>query len=111
MSNINRYLKSLPEKQLIEMASEIRSGYAPANGPTKKFNKLINRKIDNGEVAINPTQYRRIYLPTLSKLILAECTDRYLHAWLIGKLYLEGTSDEDKTKANNTLKASSLGDM
>ena len=47
----------------------------------------MNRMIDKGELCINPTTYRKVYLPTLAKAVQKEMARRYADI-LMGKSYV-----------------------
>ena len=49
----------------------------PATGYAHHFCRKVNRMIDKGELCINPTTYRKVYLPTLAKAVQKELASRY----------------------------------
>jgi hypothetical protein len=72
---------------LLDIQTELISGIVPATGNAHKFCRRINRMIDQGELCINPTTYRKVYLPTLAKAVQKELARRYTDI-LLGKSYV-----------------------
>lgn len=72
-------LAKAPDSEIMAMYSEIEAGVVPATSECRKFCKRVNRMIDQGTLCINPSSYRKVYLPGLAKLINAEMAKRY--AW------------------------------
>ena len=62
---------------LLDMYLEIQSGIVPATGCAHSYVRKINRMIDRGDLCINQSTYRKVYLPTLAKAVQKELADRY----------------------------------
>lgn len=63
---------------LINIQEELLSGIVPATSYSHKYCRYVNRMIDKGEMCINPTTYRKVYLPTLAKAVQKELAARYV---------------------------------
>lgn len=74
------------DEELIDIYQEISSAVVPATGAAHGFCRRVNRLIDKGELCINPTTYRKVYLPTLVKLVYKELARRYVERVLVGTL-------------------------
>lgn len=72
---------------LLDIQLELMSGIVPASGQAHQFCRKVNRMIDKGELCINPTTYRKVYLPTLAKTVQKEMARRYTDI-LMGKAYV-----------------------
>lgn len=72
---------------LLDIQLELMSGIVPASGQAHQFCRKVNRMIDKGELCINPTTYRKVYLPTLAKAVQKEMARRYADI-LMGKSYV-----------------------
>lgn len=71
-------LANTDDGTLLDIQEELLSGIVPATGPTHEFCRRVNRLIDKGELRINPTTYRKVYLPTLAKAVQKEMATRYV---------------------------------
>lgn len=76
---------------LLDIQRELLSGIVPATGYAHSFCRKVNRMIDQGKLCINPTTYRKVYLPTLAKAVQKEMARRYVDI-LLGKSY---TAEDD----------------
>ena len=72
---------------LLDIQLQLMSGIVPASGQAHQFCRKVNRMIDKGELCINPTTYRKVYLPTLAKAVQKEMARRYTDI-LMGKAYV-----------------------
>lgn len=63
---------------LINIEYELLSDVVPATGCTHEYLRNVNRLIDKGELCISPTSYRRVYVPTLAKVVHKELARRYV---------------------------------
>lgn len=79
-------LMATSDEEMINMWLEIDSAVVPATGYAHMFCKKINRLIDKGDLCINPTTYRKVYLPTLVKAVQKELARRYVEQVLVGAL-------------------------
>lgn len=62
---------------LLDIQREIRAAKVPATGATHSYIRKVNRMIDKGELCINPTTYRKVYLPTFARAVQKELANRY----------------------------------
>lgn len=74
---LEQLLKKTDDGVLLDIQEELLSGVVPATGPAHSFVRHVNRMIDKGELCINPTTYRKVYLPTLAKAVQKEMARRY----------------------------------
>lgn len=81
---LEELLKVTPDGVLLDMELELLESVVPATGATQNFRRRVNRMIDRGELCINPTTYRKLYLPTLAKAIQKEMARRYTQALIKG---------------------------
>lgn len=65
---------------LLDIWCELSSGIVPATGHAHRYCRAVNRMIDSGDMCINPTSFRKVYLPSLSKAIYKEMSDRFAQA-------------------------------
>ena len=73
---LEELLASEDDSTLIDIQEELLSGIVPATSYAHKYCRFVNRLIDKGDMCINPTTYRKVYLPTLAKAVqkeLREC--------------------------------------
>lgn len=80
--NLQTYLGMLSDEDLINVHQEISVGKVPETGYSRTMMRQINRMIDKGSMCINPTTYRKVYLPTLIKAVYAELAHRYVDSVL-----------------------------
>ena len=85
---LKQLLQATNDEELIDIYNEIACAVVPATGYTQKFRRKINRMIDKGALCINPTTYRKVYLPTLVKAVQKELASRYVEKVLVGKIEL-----------------------
>ena len=81
------------DNELLDIQLELLSGIVPSTGYAHSFCRKVNRMIDKGELCINPTTYRKVYLPTLAKAVQRELARRYTDI-LLGKSYVTTEIDE-----------------
>lgn len=62
---------------LLDIQLELKSAIVPTHGYTHAYCRKVNKMIDAGLLCINPTSYRRVYLPTLAKAVQRELANRY----------------------------------
>ena len=86
MMTLQQLLENTPDKDLIDIHAEIHSQVVPATGYAHAFCRKVNKMIDKGTMCINPTTYRKVYLPTLVKAVEKELARRYVGAILTGML-------------------------
>lgn len=85
---LEQLLTVTKEEELIDMYLEIEAAVVPATGYVQSFRRKVNRMIDKGELCINPTTYRKVYLPTLVKLVQKELARRYVDNVMVGRIAL-----------------------
>ena len=83
---LEKLLSKTEDGVLLDIQTELMSGIVPATGYAHSFCRKVNRMIDKGELCINPTTYRKVYLPTLAKAVQKELAKRYTDI-LLGKAY------------------------
>lgn len=81
---LEELLMNTSDGELLDMGIELIRAVIPTDGKTQAFRRRVNKMIDHGELCINPTTYRKVYLPTLAKLIQREMARRYTQALLYG---------------------------
>ena len=84
---LEQLLTKTSDGDLLDIQEELLSGVVPATGYAHSFCRKVNRMIDKGELCINPTTYRKVYLPTLAKAVQKEMARRYTDI-LMGKAYV-----------------------
>lgn len=81
---LEQLLTKTPDGVLMDIQLELLSAVVPATGAAHSFCRKVNRMIDKGELCINPTTYRKVYLPTLAKAVQREMARRYTQALKYG---------------------------
>lgn len=81
---LEELLTKTEDGTLLDIQLEIQSGIVPATGYAHGFCRKVNKMIDKGELCINPSMYRKVYLPTLTKAVQKELARRYTQALLNG---------------------------
>jgi len=85
---LEQLLKVTPDEELIDIQTEITNAVVPATGFAHGFCRKVNKMIDKGTLCINPTTYRKVYLPTLVKAVQKELARRYVENVMVGKIEL-----------------------
>ncbi len=67
------------DSTIIAIYNELDRCVVPATGYAHEYCRKVNRMIDRGTLCINPTSYRKVYVPTLAKLVFREMSRRYLN--------------------------------
>lgn len=86
MMTLEQLLEKTSDGDLMDIHNEIHSQVVPATGYAHAFCRKVNRMIDKGTMCINPTTYRKVYLPTLVKALEKELARRYVAAITIGRI-------------------------
>ena len=86
MMTLKQLINKTSDGDLMDIYTEVCSQVVPATGYTHMFCRRVNRMIDEGTMCINPTTYRKVYLPTLVRVVEKELARRYLSALLTGRL-------------------------
>lgn len=84
MMTLEKLIEKTSDGDLLDIYQEIHSQVVPATGYAHAFCRKVNKMIDNGTLCINPTTYRKVYLPTLVKVVTKELASRYAGAILNG---------------------------
>lgn len=63
---------------LLDIEAELVSSIVPATGYTHAYIRRVNAMINEGEMCINPTTYRKVYLPTFAKAVHKELARRWM---------------------------------
>ena len=74
---LEQLLTKTSDGDLLDIQEELLSGIVPASGYAHSFCRKVNRMIDKGDLCINQTTYRKVYLPTLAKTVQKELARRY----------------------------------
>jgi hypothetical protein len=90
---LEQLLTKTSDGDLLDIQEELLSGVVPATGYAHSFCRKVNRMIDKGELCINPTTYRKVYLPTLAKSVQKELARRYTLI-LKGAAYATATKED-----------------
>lgn len=85
---LEQLLKVTSDEELIDIQIEIMNAVVPATGFARGFCRKVNKMIDKGTLCINPTTYRKVYLPTLVKAVQKELASRYVINVMVGKIEL-----------------------
>jgi len=83
---LEQLLQATNDEELIDIYNEIACAVVPATGYAHSFCRKVNKMIDKGTLCINPTTYRKVYLPTLVKAVQKELARRYAAAIMVGRL-------------------------
>lgn len=70
---------------LLNIQLELKEAKVPATGYAHAYCRKVNKMIDAGDMCINPTTYRKVYLPTLAKAVQKELANRYANHLLLCK--------------------------
>lgn len=87
---LEQLLEKTSDGDLMDIYNEIHSQVVPATGYAHEFCRKVNRMIDKGTMCINPTTYRKVYLPTLVKVVEKEMARRYMACLLKGEITCNG---------------------
>lgn len=86
MMNLEQLLRKESDSVLMDIQLELQSEVMPATGYAHEYARKVNRMIDAGNLCINPTTYRRVYMPTLAKAVQKELARRYVDHLLNTKM-------------------------
>lgn len=86
MITLEQLLEKTTDEELLNIHQEIYSQIVPATSYAHAFCRKVNKMIDSGNMCINPSAYRKVYLPTLTRAIEREMARRYATAISLGKL-------------------------
>ena len=74
---LEQLLKNEEDGILLDIYSELNSCVIPATGYAHAYCRKVNRMIDSGDLCTLPDKYRKVYLPTLSKMVFREMASRW----------------------------------
>jgi len=77
MLTLEKLLSKEDDGILLDIELELSSAVVPATGYAHKYIRKVNALIDAGELCINPTTYRKVYLPTFAKAVRKELARRW----------------------------------
>lgn len=77
MLTLEKLLSKEEDGVLLDIQIELSNAVVPATGYTHSYIRKVNRMIDAGELCINPTTYRKIYLPTFARAVHKELARRW----------------------------------
>lgn len=86
MNTVEKFIVAMDDELILNIYDEVVTGIVPATGYAHGACRKINRMIDKGQLCINQTTYRKVYLPTLAKLVYKELARRYAFTRLTGHL-------------------------
>lgn len=86
MMTLEQLIEKTSDGDLMDIHNEIHNQVVPATGYAHAFCRNVNKMIDKGTMCINPTTYRKVYLPTLVKVVEKELARRYVRALMTGKM-------------------------
>lgn len=85
MMNLEQLLKKEDDGVLLDIQLELLKAVVPATGSAHSYCRKVNKMIDAGNLCINTSTYRKVYLPTLAKAVQRELARRYVDYLLHGK--------------------------
>lgn len=80
---------------ILDIYTELAANVIPATGYAHAYCRKVNKLIDAGELCTLPDKYRKVYLPTISKMIFKEMSRRYAQV-LYNEKTLAPTIDDDE---------------
>lgn len=75
---LEQLLRNTSDEILIDIQEELLSNVVPTTGKAHSYVRAVNNMIDRGTLCINPTTYRKVYLPTLARAVQKELSHRYV---------------------------------
>ena len=86
MMTLEQLIEKTSDGDLMDIHNEIYNQVVPATCYAHAFCRKVNKMIDQGTLCINPTTYRKVYLPTLVRVVEKELARRYVRALMTGKM-------------------------
>jgi hypothetical protein len=80
---LEQLLSKEDDGTLLDIQFELNQAIVPATGYAHAYCRKVNKLIDEGELCINPTTYRKVYLPTLARAVHKELARRWMNMILI----------------------------
>ena len=90
MITLEQLLEKTSDGDLMDIYNEIHSQVVPVTGYAHEFCHKVNKMIDKGTMCINPTTYRKVYLPTLVRVVEKEMARRYMACLVKGVITCNG---------------------
>ena len=84
---------------LLDIQHELHTAVIPATGYAHAYCRKVNKMIDAGDLCINPTTYRKVYLPTLSRAVQKELARRWTNVMMNEKVVSMTKSRENTLSA------------
>ena len=78
---LEKLLAEESDSVLAYIQRELSEALVPSDGYTHSYIRKVNTMIDDGELCINETTYRKVYLPTFARAVHKELARR----WSTGK--------------------------
>lgn len=85
MMTLEQLLAKEKDGVLLDIEIELRDAVVPATGYAHQYIRSVNKMIDAGELRINQTTYRKVYLPTFAKAVHKELARRWVDTMLYKK--------------------------
>lgn len=79
MMDLEKLLTKEDDAVLLDIELELAAGTVPITGSAHAYCHKLNQMIDRGTLCINPTTYRKIYLPTLARAVHKELARRWMN--------------------------------
>lgn len=76
---LERLLAKEEDGTLLDIYTELQKAVVPATGYAHGYVRKVNALIDAGKLCINPTTYRKVYLPTFARAVQKELANRYVN--------------------------------
>lgn len=80
MLTLEKLLSKEKDGVLLDIQLELDRAVVPATGYAHEYIRKVNKMIDAGELCINPTTYRKVYLPTFARAVHKELARRWMHS-------------------------------
>jgi hypothetical protein len=77
VSTVEELLSKMPTYQLLNINNELIKHVVPVKGEARSYIRSINNMIDRGTLCISATTYRKLYLPTFTRMVFKEMARRY----------------------------------
>ena len=74
---LEKLLRSVDDKDLLNMHEELESGEIPSTSYCHEFCRKVNHMVDRGELCVKAGSYRHMYMPTISRAVDKEMARRY----------------------------------
>lgn len=75
---LDQLLARTNDGELLDIQEELIKKVVPTKGYTHSFIRKVNNMIDDGDLCINESTYRKVYLPTFVRAVQKEMASRYV---------------------------------